>query len=170
VSSTQINGQLPFTVDGNATMVLRTPGGVSNNFNMIIQDQAPAIFLSGTAGPETGLATVVRSNNNQLVTPTNPIHPNDSIVIYATGLGVTAPPVPTGQAAPTGTLASAIAPPTVTLGGVAMNISYAGLVPGEVGVYQINAVAPLGVPQGLTIPLVINQGAGSTTINVRVVN
>ena len=29
VSSTLINAQLPFNVDGNATMVLRTPGGVS---------------------------------------------------------------------------------------------------------------------------------------------
>ncbi len=170
VSSTQINGQLPFTVDGNATMLLRTPGGVSNNFNLTIQDQAPAIFLSGTAGPETGLATIVRSNDGQLVTPTNPIHPNDAIVIYLTGLGVTAPPVPTGAAAPSGTLASAIVPPALTLGGVAMNVSYAGLVPGEVGVYQINAVAPSNAPQGLSIPLVIDQGGGSTTINVRVVN
>jgi uncharacterized protein (TIGR03437 family) len=170
VSSTQINGQLPFTVDGDATMVLRTPGGVSNNFNLVIQDTAPAIFQSGTAGPETGLATIVRANNGQLVTPTNPIHPNDSIVIYLTGMGVTAPPVPTGQPAPSGTLASAIAAPTVTLGGAAMNVSYAGLVPGEVGVYQINAVAPLSTPQGLSIPLTINQGGGSTTVNVRVVN
>jgi uncharacterized protein (TIGR03437 family) len=170
VSSTQINGQLPFNVDGNATMVLRSPGGVSNNFNLVIQDQAPAIFQSGTAGPETGLATIVRTNDNQLVTPTNPIHPGDSIVIYATGLGVTAPAVATGQAAPSGTLASAIMSPAVTLGGVSMSISYAGLVPGEVGVYQINAVAPPGIPQGLSIPLVINQGGGTTTVNVRVVN
>lgn len=170
VSSSQINGQLPFNVDGNAVMVLRSPGGVSNNFNLVIQDQAPAIFQSGVAGPVTGLATVVRSDNNQLVTPTNPIHPNDNIVIYATGLGVTSPAVATGMPAPAGTLASAIAVPTVTLGGVAMNVTYAGLVPGEVGVYQINATAPVGAPQGLNIPLAINQGGGATTVNVRVVN
>ncbi|MGO9260383.1 MAG: hypothetical protein ACLQU1_29365 [Bryobacteraceae bacterium] len=170
VSASQINGQLPFDVDGNAVMILRTPGGVSDNFNLTILDNAPAIFQSGTAGPETGLATIVRSNDNQLVTPTNPIHPNDTIVIYATGLGVTAPPVAAGRAAPAGTLSSAIATPTVTLGGEAMSITYAGLVPGEVGVYQINAVAPPDAPQGLSIPLAITQGGSSTTVNVRVVN
>ena len=72
VSSQQINGQLPFNVDGNATMTLHTPGGISDNFNFTIYAAAPSIFRSGTAGPETGLATIVRADNNQLVTPTNP--------------------------------------------------------------------------------------------------
>jgi uncharacterized protein (TIGR03437 family) len=170
VSSSQINGQMPFDVDGNAVMILRSPGGISNNFNLTIEDNAPAIFQSGTAGPETGLATIVRTNDNQLVTPTNPIHPNDSIVIYLTGLGLTAPAVATGLAAPAAQLSSAIATPTVTIGGAAMSIYFAGLVPGEVGVYQINATAPPDAPLGLSMPLVISQGGSSTTVNVRVVN
>jgi uncharacterized protein (TIGR03437 family) len=170
VSSSQINGQMPFDVDGNAVMILRSPGGISNNFNLTVQDNAPAIFQSGTAGPETGLATIVRTNDNQLVTPTNPIHPNDSIVIYLTGLGLTAPAVATGLAAPATQLSTAIAVPTVTIGGAAMSIYFAGLVPGEVGVYQINATAPPDAPQGLSMPLVISQGGSSTTVNVRVVN
>ena len=170
VSSTQINGQLPFTVDGNATMVLRTPGGISNNFNLVIQDNAPSIFLSGTAGPETGLATVVRGDDNQLVTPSNPIHPKDPIVIYLTGLGVTAPSIPAGTALASGALSSAIVSPVVTLGGAGMSVSYAGLAPGQVGVYQINTQAPANAPQGLSIPLTITQGGNATTVNVRVVN
>ncbi len=51
-----------------------------------------------------------------------------------------------------------------------LNVSYAGLVPDEVGVYQINATVPTGAPQGLSIPLMINQGGATTTVNVRVVN
>ncbi len=51
-----------------------------------------------------------------------------------------------------------------------MTVSYAGLVPGEVGVYQINATVPFKVPQGLNIPLVIDQGGSATTLGVRVVN
>jgi len=100
VSSQQINGQLPFNVDGSATMVLHTPGGVSDNYNFTIYEAAPSIFRSGTAGPLTGLATVIRADDNQLVTPTNPIHPNDTIIIYATGLGRTQPSVDAGQPAP----------------------------------------------------------------------
>jgi uncharacterized protein (TIGR03437 family) len=36
-------------------------------------------------------------------------------------------------------------------------------------VYQINAVVPLKVPEGIEVPLVITQGGVSTTTNVRVV-
>ena len=122
-----------------------------------------------TAGPLTGLATVVRTDDNELVTPTNPLHPNDSIVIYATGLGRTQPAVDAGLPAPSDPLAGAIIAPLVTLGGVPLTVSYAGLVPGQVGVYQINATIPLKIPQGLNIPLVIDQGM-TTTLMMRVVN
>jgi uncharacterized protein (TIGR03437 family) len=169
VSPNQINGQLPFNVDGSATMTLHTPGGVSDNFYLSILPAAPSIFRSGTAGPTTGLATVVRADNNELVTPTNPIHPNDTVVIYATGLGRTSPAIDSGQPAPSDPLPYAIISPTVTLGGVSLAVLYAGLVPGEVGVYQINAAIPGGVPQGMDIPLVINQGGSSTSLSVRVV-
>ncbi len=60
----------------------------------------------------------------------------------------------------------------MTLGGSPLTVQYAGLAPGEVGVYQINAVVPGSVPQGLSEPLVINQGSASganTTLNERVV-
>jgi len=169
VSSTQINGQLPFNVDGNAQMTLRTPGGISDNFNFSILPAAPSIFRTGQAGPETDLATITRSDNGEFITPTNPIHFGDSITIWATGLGRTNPPIDTGAAAPADPLPSAVIAPGVTLGGAALAVDYAGLVPGSVGLYQINARVPNNVPLGLSIPLVINQGGSSTTLTVRVV-
>ncbi len=170
VSPTQINAQLPSLVNGSATMTIHTPGGVSDNFKFSANATAPSVFLSGTAGPETGLATIVRADNGQLVTPTNPIHAGDTIIIYLTGLGATTPAVKDGMPAPGSPLASALVAPTVTLGGTALGVSYAGLVPGEVGLYQINASVPLHPTQGVSIPLVISQGQSSTTVNVRVVN
>ena len=169
VSGTQINGQLPFNVDGNAQMTLRTPGGISDNFNFGILPAAPSIFRTGTAGPETNLATITRGDNGELITPTNPVHFGDSITIWATGLGRTNPPIDTGMAAPSDPLPTAVISPTVLLGGQSLRVDYAGLVPGTVGLYQINATVPNGVPQGLEIPLVINQGGSSTTLTVRVV-
>ena len=169
VSSTQINGQLPFSVDGNASMTLRTPGGVSDNFNFTILPAAPSIFRTGSAGPLTGLATVTRAVNNELVTATNPVHPKDSLTIYATGLGRTSPPVDSGLAAPSDPLTSAVIVPQITLGGMPLDLQYAGLAPGYVGVYQINVTVPGNVPLGLDIPLVINQGSSATSLSVRVV-
>jgi uncharacterized protein (TIGR03437 family) len=71
--------------------------------------------------------------------------------------------------APSDPLPAAIITPNVSLGGVAMNVTYAGLMPGQVGVYQINVTVPAKVPQGLNIPLVIDQGV-TTTLMMRVVN
>jgi uncharacterized protein (TIGR03437 family) len=169
VSSQQINGQLPTNAAGNATMTLRTPGGISDNFYFSILPVAPSIFRSGTAGPETGLATVFRDDNGQLITPTNPIHPNDIITIYATGMGQTSPPMVSGMAAPADPLSNTVTVASVTLGGVSLNVLYSGLVPGEVGVYQVNASVPSGVPQGMDIPLVVAQAGSSTALSVRVV-
>jgi uncharacterized protein (TIGR03437 family) len=169
VSSQQINAQLPFNVTGNATVNIHSPGGISNNYYFTVSPAAPSVFRSGSAGPTTGLATIVRNDDGQLVTPTNPLHTGDSMTIYLTGMGATTPQVDAGLPAPTSPLAQASIQPTVTLGGAGLNVGYAGLAPGEVGVYQINASVPSNAPQGLTVPLVISQGGGMTEIDVRVV-
>jgi uncharacterized protein (TIGR03437 family) len=171
VSSQQVNAQLPASASGTVTLSIHTPGGVSDNYFLPILATAPTVFRSGTAGPETGLATVFRNDNGQLITPTNPVHPGDIIIIYATGMGRTSPFVDSGLPAllPPNPLSNTVIKASVTLGGVPLNILYAGLVPGEVGVDQINASVPGGVPLGMSIPLVVSQGGSSTTLSVRVV-
>ena len=109
------------------------------------------------------------ADNGELITPTNPVHLGDSIVVWATGLGRTSPAIDSGMPAPTDPLPSAVIQPSLQLGGVALDVQYAGLVPGSVGLYQINATVPRSVPLGLSIPLVIAQGGSSTTLDVRVV-
>ena len=169
VSPTQINAQMPFQSVGNVTMIVHTPGGVSDNFNLVVSTTAPAVFLSGVAGPETNLPTVVRANNNLLATGSNPVHHDDTLVIYLTGMGAVSPVVGDGQPAPSNPLAFALAAPTVTLGGVDLPVLFAGLTPGLAGVYQINVNVPRSVPQGLSVPLVIGQGTINNTIDLRVV-
>jgi uncharacterized protein (TIGR03437 family) len=170
VSNTQINAQLPNNVAGSATLAIVTPAGESNDYYFTVSPTAPTIFMTGTAGPLTGLAAVVLWNNEQLVTPTNPIHPNDYLEIYLTGMGATAPVVAPGLPGPANPFAMVQTPPSVTLGGYPLVVTYAGLAPGEVGVYQIDAFVPFGVPQGMSVALDISQGGSSTSVNERVVN
>lgn len=172
VSPTQINAQMPFEEEGNVTLILRTPGGVSNNFNLTVLPNAPSVFLSGTAGPETNIPTIVRNDDGQLVTDSNPIHRNSktALVIYLTGLGPTNPAVPDGMPAPSTPLATALTAPVVTLGNVPLPLLYYGLAPGLVGVNQINVEVPSSVPDGLQVPLVITQGSNSSSVPVRVVD
>jgi uncharacterized protein (TIGR03437 family) len=171
VSPNQINAQLPFEASGNVTFKLLTPGGISNNFNTVVSSAAPSVFMSGSAGPLTGLPTIIRANNdNQLVTASDPIQGNDTLVIYLTGLGLTSPQVADGNAAPLSPLAWTVGTPTVTLGGMPLDVFFSGLTPTIVGVYQINATVPKNVTAGLSVPLAISLGGNTTTVNVRVVN
>jgi uncharacterized protein (TIGR03437 family) len=156
-------------VGGIASLILRTSGGASDIFRVRIIPNAPGVFLSGTAGPQTGIATIIRAANNELVTVSNPIHRGDDLTIYATGLGRTNPEIPVGQPAPFEPLATAVDTPKVTLGGTGLFVTFAGLTPGLVGVYQVNVVVPRSVPLGFDVPLRIEQTTGATTVPVRVV-
>jgi uncharacterized protein (TIGR03437 family) len=57
----------------------------------------------------------------------------------------------------------------VTIGGVTLEILYAGLVPGQIGIYQIDAYIPRGVRDAVETPLTVTQGGLATTVTVRVV-
>jgi uncharacterized protein (TIGR03437 family) len=170
VSASQIMAQLPFTVSGSTSVVVRNPGGIGGAFTANVQSFAPAIFHNGQAGDQTGIATVVRSVNNELVTFTNPIHPDEMITIYLTGMARTSPLPALGDGAPLDPLAMVTTRPTVTLGSTNLDVLYAGLVPGEVGVYQIDAYIPKNIQSSPSTPLTINQGQASTTYLVRTVN
>lgn len=170
VSPTEIGAQLPTDIYGTVPLILQTPGGVSASFLFNVQGTAPAIFHSGSSGDQTGLATVVRLKNNDLVTFTNPIHPDEMITIYLTGMGATTPDVRSGTPAPFDPLALVLTPPAVAIGMTPLMVTYAGLAPGEAGVYQINAYVPHGIADAVQTPLTITQGSASTVAIVRVVN
>jgi uncharacterized protein (TIGR03437 family) len=75
------------------------------------------------------------------ITPKAPAKPGDIVILYATGLGQTSPPVPYGlvfnQAAPLEQLADF----KLVLDGVSAGpraVQYAGIAPGFAGLYQIN--------------------------------
>jgi uncharacterized protein (TIGR03437 family) len=171
VSPTQVNAQMPFEAVGDVTLILQTPGGNSDNYNLVVQANAPSIFRV-PAPNNTTVPTIIRNDDGELVTASHPIHrkANEALVIYTTGLGATSPAVPDGMPSPKNPLAVALTAPTVTLGGVSLPVLYYGLAPGEVGVYQINVSVPGSVPDGLDEPLVITQGVSSTSVGVRVVD
>jgi uncharacterized protein (TIGR03437 family) len=175
VSSSLLTAQLPFSSAGSASLVVRAPGGISPAFPFTIQDFAPAVFHDGTAGDQSGLAKIMRDDNGELVDFTNPLHPRLPITIYLTGLGATSPLPALGDAAPASPPAPVTTTPTVKLGAATLNVTFAGLVARQVGVYpvgvyQIDATVPDVVPIGTSVPLTIQQGTFSTTVQVRVVN
>lgn len=167
VSSTQINAQLPFQAEGNVTMVLRTPGGVSDNYNLTILPTAPSVFRTPLA-TDYEVPTVVRAANGQVVTPSNPVRSNDELFIYLTGMGKTDPEIPAGTPSPADV--QVLTQPEVTINGFRLPVANAGLVPGQVGVYEIKVSVPWTVPKGMNQSLQIRQGGYSSTVPVRVID
>jgi len=163
VSPAQIVAQLP-DFAGPATLVVHTAGGISDPFAFTIQGQAPAIFLTN------GVLQVIRDDNGEPVNFTNPIHPSTELTIFVTGLGLTIPLPALGTAAPADVVAVVTNPPTVTLGGVALALTSATLVPGRIGVYQIKVKAPAKVQPSMSTPLTVSAGGQSATYLVRVVS
>jgi uncharacterized protein (TIGR03437 family) len=154
VSPTQVNVQLPFNAPiGATTVVVTTGGGTSAPFNVTISSVAPTLILAN-GSTTNGLFQTLK---NTFVTSTALANPGDTLILYATGLGPTNPATPTGLApttAPTATL------PTLTVGGVAATVTFAGIPSGYAGLYQVNFTVPKTV-QG-NAPVVIRIGGQSS--------
>lgn len=110
------------------------------------------------------------SGAQTLADPAHPVKAGDAVIIYCTGLGRVSPAVPSGSPAPLQPFSSAVSPVVVTIGGVPATPLFAGLTPQFVGLYQVNAIVPAGVPPGDQVPLVITaatQPSRAVTIAVR---
>jgi uncharacterized protein (TIGR03437 family) len=74
-----------------------------------------------------------------------------------------------GSAAPVDTLSSTVVPVTVTIGGKAATVLFAGVTPGFTGLYQVNVAMPNGITPGNAVPLVLTQGENSSpAVNIAV--
>jgi uncharacterized protein (TIGR03437 family) len=79
-----------------------------------------------------------------------PAQPGDILIIYGIGFGEVTPNVPSGQLVQEQNTLSA--PFQLYLGGLQASLTYAGLSPGYVGLYQFNVTVP-NVPAGDLVPL-----------------
>jgi uncharacterized protein (TIGR03437 family) len=128
---------------------------------------APGIFTVNATG--TGQGAVLIAPTAQLAAPGSPASRGGYVSIFCTGLGPVSNQPATGVAAPTSPLSFTLNTPTVTIGGVVAVVSYSGLAPGFAGLYQVNALVPLGVSPGNTVPVVISIGnAASNTVTIAV--
>lgn len=137
VSPSQINLQAPFELPpGSAPLIVQrsSQGSTARNVNVIATD--PGVF--STAG---GMPVVVHANDFSLVTQQNPAHSGEYLAVFCTGLGATDPAAITGQPAATAARIKASVFAEIDTG-AEITVSYAGLAPGLVGLYQLNFQLP----------------------------
>jgi uncharacterized protein (TIGR03437 family) len=164
-SAGQINAQVPVTLAaGKYPLVVRSITNLaeSQSSNVTVAKYAPAVFVS-----TSGQAAIVKASDGSYVNANNPATRDEDLVIYGTGFGVTTGgQVTSGNPAPSATLA-VTAPVSVYFGepGYSQSpviVEWSGLVPGFIGVNQINVRIPGTHMDGNTLPVTITIGGISS--------
>ncbi len=163
VSPGQVNVQIPWEMAGSTlTTINATVGGVVSNGQAVsIAAFAPGIFTMNGSG--TGQGAILVAPTSQVAAPGTPVLRGGYVAIFCTGLGAVTNQPATGSPAPSSPLSFA-GTPTVTIGGISAFVSYSGLAPTLVGLYQVNAQVPAGVVPGNTVPLVMSIGGITSNI------
>jgi uncharacterized protein (TIGR03437 family) len=162
VTSTQINAQIPTTLAaGRYPLVVHSISALaaSSSTTVTVSQYAPAVLMEGTQ-------SAILHLDGSFVTRDHPANRDETLMIFATGLGPThGAAVTTGQAAPSDPLAI-ITPSTVNVYfgtpswvQASMIVDWVGLAPGAVGVYQINVTVPGFHISGSDLPVMIKVGS-----------
>lgn len=170
VSGQQINAQLPWMVPttGAVSVVVTNGTAVSAPQSVQVGAFSPGLFTIA------GYAVAVNPDGS-LAAPTgaipgvasHPATPGDSLVLWGSGFGAVNPPATTGDNS-LNTLRSAATPPTVTIGGVSAPVTFAGLSPQFVGVYQINVTMPSTALPASAAPVNIETGGVTSAVQTAI--
>lgn len=167
VSNGQINFQVPFEAPlGPATLIVSRDGFESAPVTVTISDYAPGVFqYARTASALDPI--VVHSSTNQLITPTSPAAGSEYLIAYLTGVGKLTVTPQTGYGSPSSPLAASADAFTGTIGNLPVNVIFAGMTPGFVGLIQVNFQMPGTLPSGTCAALLFNvAGVSSAPVNL----
>ena len=157
VSAAWINLVVPYAVAGHAsTNMIVTAGGISTPPQILpVAAAAPGIF-------------VVLNHDGKLNSATNPAAQRSTLIVYATGEGQTNPPGVDGKIATT-VWPKPLLPVSATVGGLNAQLAYAGAAPFLIaGALLVDVKLPPGVASGPAVPLVLNVGGFTATVNVAI--
>ena len=165
-SRNQLNVQVPWELAGLnfAFAKVRIEDSASFVFEVPLADHAPGIFEFDLGGTRYG---VVTHGDGNVVTAQNPTRPGETVVVYGTGFGPVDSPQENGLAA-ANQLTRTRRLPEVRVAGQQGTVSFSGLTPGFVGLYQINAKMPASLPSGSRQMMVIANGIESNSVAVAI--
>jgi len=161
--------QVPSVATGTQPLVVTTEAGSSKPFNVTVNATEPGLLAPSSFDLNgTQYVVALYSDGSTYVLPTGaiagvtsrPANPGDTITIYGIGFGPVNEGTPQGEIAQGQTTLAA--PVTVTIGGIPAIVSYAGLGPNYVGLYQFNVMVPSGV-SGPSVPVTFSQGGTAGT-------
>ena len=166
----QVNLQIPWEMVGQTgAAITATVAGVASNTQLVnLVPFSPGIFTMNMTG--AGQGAILIATTAQLAAPGTPAARGGYVAIFCTGLGPVTNTPPSGSPASSAPLSFSTNTPTVTIGGLSTIVSYSGLAPTLVGLYQVNAIVPAGVIPGNAVPVTIAVGGVASNIVTIAVN
>ena len=166
---TSIRVQAPFQFQPVTEMVLDVDGKASRSFRLTQNSDNAHVLTSCDLTWDTNWASscvrLAYHADGTVITEKSPARPGEAIVVYLWGLGATSPIVASGEAAPAGAVlaqfpgtpavrARFLEGPRASLTAIpafyspedsvdpGSPIEFVGLVPGQIGLYQLNVTIP----------------------------
>ena len=156
--SNQINVQTPWELAGGSstTITILSNGAQAGSATVPIVPALPGVF------------DIVNANGS-INSPSSPARGGDVVSIFGTGGGMINPPGITGMSWPFPPLSFLTLPVSVTVGGEATTILYAGSAPTlDSGYFQINLQLPSALASGTQILSVTIDGVSSAPVAVTI--
>src|SRR5581483_1646029 len=161
VSAVQINAIVPYEVAGQSQIIMQVeyPGIRSAGTTLQVANAAPGVFTFNATGSGQAIAA---NQDGSFNGPSTPAPKGSYVTIYFTGGGLTDPPGMTGSVSGS-TLKSLTRTASVTVGGVAATVVFAGAAPALVdGVDVLVIRIADNTPSGSSLPLAVNVGGLSS--------
>lgn len=170
ISPGQINAQVPSTVStGPQPVVVSTATGASSAYTITVNADEPGLLApsSFNIGGKQYVAALFSDGATYVLpagaiagVPSKRAQAGDTITLYGIGFGPVVPDIPAGQIVQrSNALAQSF---HLLFGQTEATVSYAGLAPSAVGLYQFNVVVP-SVPANDAVPLTFTLGGVPAT-------
>jgi uncharacterized protein (TIGR03437 family) len=145
--------------------------GSSNSVILPVITSRPGVFTYDAEGRGQARASNQDGSPNGDGTNLNgadkPAAAGSIISVFATGLGAVSPAVPSGNISPSTPVSTTTLPVSATIAGRDAKVTFAGLAPRQIGVYQVNVTIPLTAPSGAD-RLILTAGTNNSQSGVTV--
>jgi uncharacterized protein (TIGR03437 family) len=163
VTPGQVNVQVPWEFQGRPSVQVKVSVGVipTSVYTLKLANYSPGVVEYSDGGTRIAATIDVdpaAPSAAYIVSQRTPARRGHALELFLNGLGPVSNRPASGEPSPSSPIAQTNETPRVTIGGVPAPVSFAGLAPGIVGLYQVNVTVPENVSPGL-VPVVISIGS-----------
>jgi len=164
VSPGQVNVQVPDSLAaGVHDLVVKSPTGSSSSYKVTVDDVNPGLFAPSSLLSEgKQYAGLILADGSLAGLSAQNVRPGDTVTLYGIGFGSVAPNLAAGEIVRNAN--AVVLPLQIYFGDTAATVTYAGLAPGTLGLYQINVVVPQVTGNAIPLRFKLNGTDGAQSL------